>query len=264
MIKISPKKQKNTQGINMNFLPQDYQAPKSSNNYAKLVEGENRFRILTAPIFGWEDWINNKPIRFNMQNKPVKSNDPKKPLRHFWTMIVWNYDNEQIQILHITQATIRNNIQSLCKDEDWGAPYGYDIKIMKMGEGTDTAYVVNPVPHKPIDPSVIQAFRDKPCYLEAMYTNEDPFAPHEKFTKGAFDIQDAQQEIPNEIKLLQDVIDECSPEFKQKVKTLMDNSGKKSLSELDEKLIKKIKNSAYTDRDAYAEILKQNLSEIPF
>lgn len=65
------------------FLPIGYEAPKSSNFYMKLQDGENKIRILTQPILGWEDWIENKPFRYRMENKPKKSFDPKKPLRHF-------------------------------------------------------------------------------------------------------------------------------------------------------------------------------------
>src|SRR5215510_11210672 len=94
------------------FLPQDYQAPKTSNFYMKLQEGENKFRILTQPILGWEDWLDKKPVRYTFDNKPTKSFDPKKPVKHFWSMVVWNYNEEQIQILHITQATIRSSIEA--------------------------------------------------------------------------------------------------------------------------------------------------------
>ena len=88
----------------MSFLPQDYTSPKSFNNYMKLQEGENKIRILSRPIIGWEDWLNNKPIRFRMSEKPAKPVDAKKPIKHFWAFVVWNYAEEQIQILHLTQA----------------------------------------------------------------------------------------------------------------------------------------------------------------
>ena len=88
----------------MNFLPDDYKSPKSSNHYMKLQDGENKIRILTQPILGWEDWHDKKPVRYKMNEKPAKSYDPKKAIRHFWSFIVCNYNEEQIQILHLTQA----------------------------------------------------------------------------------------------------------------------------------------------------------------
>ena len=167
----------------MNFLPEDYQAPKTSNYYLKLLEGENRVRILSQPVLGWEDWHDKKPVRYAFNDKPMKSFDPKKPAKHFWAFIVFNYNEEQIQIMHVTQATIRKSIEALCRDKDWGAPYFYDIKIMKTGEGVDTEYAVNPVPHKPIDPYLVQCFNDRRCNLEAIFANADPFSTEwEQFT----------------------------------------------------------------------------------
>jgi len=168
----------------MSFLPTDYEAPKASNNYFKLQEGENRIRILSKPILGWEDWtLEKKPIRFKMSEKPSKSIDPKKPLRHFWSFIVFNAIEGKIQIMNVTQATIRKAIEALSKDGDWGVPYHYDIKIVKSGEGVDTEYHINPVPHKPISQDVIDLFNETPCNLESLFTSEDPFS-REQCEKG--------------------------------------------------------------------------------
>lgn len=169
------------------FLPTDYQTPKNSNFYMKFQEGENRFRILSQPIIGWEDWQNNKPVRFQLDQKPARSFDEKKPVKHFWSMIVWNYLLEEIQVLHITQATIRKSLESLCKDPDWGAPYFYDLKVTKTGEGIDTEYALTPLPHKPLHPSVQDAFNEKRCNLDALFTSEDPFSKENRsFTPGIF------------------------------------------------------------------------------
>lgn len=160
----------------MNFLPQDYEAPRSSNYYMKLVDGENRFRILSQPVLGWEDWIDKKPVRYRMEDKPAKPHDPAKPIKHFWSFIVFNYAAEEIQILHLTQATIRHAIEDLCKDKDWGHPSGYDIKIVKKGQMVDTSYTINPVPHKPLDDYIVKCFEERRCNLEALYDSADPFA----------------------------------------------------------------------------------------
>lgn len=175
----------------MSFLPENYKAPKSSNNYMKIIEGENKIRILSQPILGWEDWLDKKPIRYRMEEKPAKSIDPKKPIKHFWAMIVWNYAEEQIQILQISQATIRSSLENLCKDTEWGLPYFYDLKIFKKGEGKDTEYVVNPVPPKQLNPEVIAYFNEKRCNLDALFSGEDPFSQeHKTFTYGVFNQND--------------------------------------------------------------------------
>jgi len=252
----------------MSFLPEDYKAPKSSNNYAKILEGHNKFRILSAPILGWEDWKDNKPVRWTFDNKPTKPFDPKKPIRHFWSMIAWNYDVEQIQVLHITQATIRSNIEALCADADWGSPYTYDIKIIKTGEGTNTEYMVNPLPHKSLDPAIIKAFNDKPCNLNAIFNNDDPFAEHASYTKGMFN-----ESSPMVIKSnttgdldIENVIAECSPEFQTKVAAHLKNAKAKKVINLPLEQFKNIKSQAFADRDRYADLLRNKPPEpeLPF
>lgn len=169
------------------FLPDDYKAPNSSENYMKLLPGENKMRILSAPILGWEDWTKDKkPIRFKMADKPDIPIDATKPIKHFWAFLVWNYKDEMIQIFQITQAKIRKPLEALCKDEDWGAPYFYDIKIFKTGEGKETDYSVNPVPHKDTHPFIIAEYEKKPCLLEALFIGADPFACKDRCTPGVF------------------------------------------------------------------------------
>lgn|GEM_PF-775032 len=167
--------------ITMNFLPQDYKAPKTGGHYMKFQDGENKFRIMSAPILGWEDWIDNRPVRYKLEDKPTKSHDASKPIKHFWSFIVFNYASEQIEILHITQASIRSSLEALSRDADWGAPYTYDIKVTKKGQGKDTEYTVNPCPHRPVDQYIVTCFSERKCYLEALFDNADPFAlgwPH--------------------------------------------------------------------------------------
>lgn len=164
----------------MSFLPQDYETPKQNNHYMKLEEGENKIRILSRPILGWEDWKDTKPIRFKYKDRPEKPINPEKPIRHFWSFIVYNYANQEIQILHVTQSSIKKAIEALCADSEWGSPHQYDLKITKSGEGMKTEYSINPSPHKPITDEMRKKFKERKCHLEALFTNEDPFASHWK------------------------------------------------------------------------------------
>jgi len=180
--------------FNTNFLPADYEAPKSIGNYLKLQDGETKIRILSLPIIGWEDWEDKKPVRFKMDAKPEFSNDPAKPMKHFWAMIVWNYTEQRIQILQITQASIIREIENLVKDSDWGNPCRYDIKIKKTGKEMLTKYTVTAVPHKAITKEIMQAFDDKPIYLEALFHNADPFQKTGIHTEGCFYTENALQD----------------------------------------------------------------------
>jgi hypothetical protein len=193
------------------FLPQDYEAPRGVSGYMKLEDGENRIRILSAPILGWEDWKDKKPLRYRFDDKPDKPIDSTKPLKHFWAFIVWNYKTQLIQVLEVTQASIRKRIEALCQDDDWGAPYSYDIKIVKSGESIDTEYAVNPTPHKQVDPAILIAFKEKPIFLDALFDNGDPFAEGQaQYTKGYF--QEAEAPKASFAKKSSSVVIEATPE----------------------------------------------------
>lgn len=157
------------------FLPENYETPSAGNFYMKLQTGENRIRTLTKPILGWIDWEDKKPIRTKV--KPIRSIDPTKPAKYFWAMVVWNYADKKVQILEITQSTIQSAIEALVKDEDWGSPFNYDLKITKTGKDMDTKYGTNPSPAKPVSSEITQALLDLgPINLPALFENGDPFA----------------------------------------------------------------------------------------
>jgi len=128
-------------------------------------------------------------VRFKYDKKPERANDPKKPVKHFWAMVAWNYKENAIQILQITQSSLRKRLADLNSDADWGVPYKYDIKIYKTGEKMDTEYSLNPCPSKELDRSIMDEFYQKPIRLEHLFTNEDPFSPsaHILPTKGFFE-----------------------------------------------------------------------------
>lgn len=250
----------------MRFLPDDYEAPiTGAGNFMRLQDGENRFRILSHPILGWEDWIDNKPIRFRMANKPKAPHDAKKPVRHFWAFIVWNYNESRIQVFHLTQATIRKSIEALCNDKDWGAPFDYDIKIVKTGQKTDTEYMVNPLPHKPITPEVIKAFNERPCNLEALFNNGDPFAygtehtplagkSDTNFSQPKVDTNFSQDRISKEeAESLLDLLLKCSPEYQNELPATLLKMGVNNFYEIPVKLFDKVSQAIVRKQKEYNE-----------
>lgn len=161
------------------FLPNDYEVPQKSGNYMKLKDGENRFRILTSPILGYEWWEQDgetrKPVRVRMDEKIVMTEESEKA-KHFWAMPVYNYNESAIQILEITQTTIQKAIKALAKDKDWGSPVNYDLVVTRSGKELNTEYTVNPKPAKELDKTVADKFKATNIRLEALYEGEDPFA----------------------------------------------------------------------------------------
>jgi|ERR1017187_2862228 hypothetical protein len=165
------------------FLPTNYEVPAGSGGYMKLQDGENRFRIMDRPIIGYEYWnTDKKPIRSKEQwaviPKDIQIGLDGKPglVKHFWAMVVWNYAEEEIQILELTQKQILSSIQTLAKDPDWGTPLGYDLKINKKGKGLDTEYSVVAIPHKIVSDEIQEAYLAKcPIRLNALYEGGNPF-----------------------------------------------------------------------------------------
>lgn len=162
-----------------NFLPDDYEVPQKGGNYMKFKDGENRFRILTSPILGYEWWEQDgetrRPVRVRMTDKIVMTEESEKA-KHFWAMPVYNYNENAIQILEITQATVQKAIKALAKDKDWGSPINYDLVVTRSGKELNTEYQVQPKPAKTLDKAIADKFAQTNIRLEALYEGEDPFA----------------------------------------------------------------------------------------
>ena len=167
------------------FLPKGYDDVKieKESDYMKMKDdGEYRIRFLSSPIVGIECWKNKKPLRFRSKDEvPNETWDintftgkPKSPVT-FWAAIVWNYGAKRMQILSITQSTIQGAIEELTKDEDWGSPLAYDLKITRTT--TDkTEYSVRPVVPSPLDPLIEAEYGMCKWKLEALFDGADPFA----------------------------------------------------------------------------------------
>lgn len=162
----------------MDFLPKDYQPPKATSRYTKFESWKTtKIRILSNAVVGWEYFTTeNKPVRQKekFQNMPDIKKDAKQ--KEFWALIVWNYESSQIEILELTQASIKSAIMNLYMDADYGDPKNYDIKIKREWEGLETEYSVIPWPVREVDADVITQFQKEDINVEAMLINEDPFA----------------------------------------------------------------------------------------
>ena len=167
-----------------NLLPDNYEVPQKTGNYMRWQDGENKFRFLSSAIIGWETWQDlpdgsRKPLRTPM-DKPfsvekVPSGDPMD-IKHFWAVIVWNYKEEKIQILEITQKGIQKSLRALERSKDWGSLLDYDILVTKEGQKLETEYHVNPVPPKPLSREIEKVYAESNIDLKALYTGTDPFS----------------------------------------------------------------------------------------
>lgn len=160
------------------FLPEDYEAPKTnSGGYMKLQDGDNKFRVLSEAVTGYELWtVENKPLRFSDYPKSMPANvRPDSKVKHFWAFVVWNYADEAVQILEITQATIRDQIHEYYKMAEYGEPTGYYLKITRKGESLDTSYSVQALPPKAMPSAAEDAYKAKTINLDALFDGGNPF-----------------------------------------------------------------------------------------
>lgn len=153
--------------------------PESAGPYLRFAKGVNRVRILSKPIAGIEEWHDKKVLRHDYRDKSDMWSDPnldKNTFKRFWCFIIWNHTHSAIQIMNVTQKTIRDGIKAIGIMPEWGKPYGYDLEINRSGEDKHTKYTVTAMPHTPVSQEIVDAFHAKPCRLEALFEGEDPFA----------------------------------------------------------------------------------------
>lgn len=167
----------------MTFLPETYkEVPQNPSGYMKFKQGANKFRILSSAIVGYEYWnTNNRPVRQKDKFTTVPSDiklDAKgmpTPFKHFWAFVVWNYAENLVQILEITQSSIQQSMKFKIDNRD-GEAKGNDWIITRSGEGLDTDYDVDVKEATPLAPEIEIAYKSKYINLEALYEGADPFA----------------------------------------------------------------------------------------
>lgn len=165
----------------MSFLPTSYNVPESASGYMKLKQGANRFRILSPAITGFEYWNkDNKPVRsktnWDLIPQDIKVGNDGMPtaIKHFWAFVVWNYNENLIQILEITQATIQRGLKIKIDNRE-GKATENDFIITRTGEGMDTEYDIDVAEASPLKHEIEIAYKAKKMDLEALFTGGDPF-----------------------------------------------------------------------------------------
>lgn len=168
------------------FLPVNYEVPTSS-RYMKFEDGANDFRVLGSAIVGYEYWKTNKdgsrkPVRVrpnvNIPISELEENPQTGELempRHFWAFPVWNYKDQRVQILHITQKSIQRSMLTYIKSPKWGDPKGYDYTVIRLNIGGKTSYDVKVSPPSPVPQDAVEEYDQTYINLEALYEGADPF-----------------------------------------------------------------------------------------
>lgn len=173
------------------FLPEGYKAPTGTSEFMKLVEGQNRFRILSKPVIGWEGWKDGKPFRREGIEKNVEKDEVdidqkygKPKINHFWAFTVFDYTDKKVKLYEVTQKSIMKAIQAITEDDDWGDPEGYDLGIEKTVKGDKTSYTVKPYPPKKISPEIKEALEESTVDPESLFKDSDDDEDLKNFGTG--------------------------------------------------------------------------------
>jgi hypothetical protein len=166
--------------------PDNYEVPKSETRYMNFkTPGKYTFRILQAPIFGWQGWKlidgKNTPFRFPMDQKPTDASSFKDgKLTHFWAMPVFNFNDGKVEVLELTQKSLQEAIETYARSE-WGSPLGYNLTVTREGTGRDdTKYSAINGPKSELTPEAAQAWADVQAAgfdITELYRGGEPFEP---------------------------------------------------------------------------------------
>ena len=165
----------------MNFLPANYEVPKTSGNYLKFEKGANKFRVVSSAIIGYVYWNNeNKPVRLEEKPESIPSDiryeNGKYSIKHFWAFTVIDRADGKVKICEITQSSIQQQVKAIVDNEDWGDPKSYDINVTRTGDSLETKYTVQPSPHKPLTDEEVELVKNTYVNLNALYVGLDPFS----------------------------------------------------------------------------------------
>jgi len=127
-----------------------------NSNYFRPVKGENRLRLVSAPIAMWTSF--DKSTGENVVRKfiteagakafnataPKESQAKKK-----YAMYVLDRASDEVLVAEFGMS-IMKAIKTLALDSEYGFDSlpNYDIKVTRSGEGLDTEYAVLPTPVK--------------------------------------------------------------------------------------------------------------------
>ena len=195
------------------FLPADYVAPKTANDYLKIGEGEtHRIRIMgthkdeASFIRGWEAWdVDNHPHREKyVQGQPaseaLKQIDRDGKAKHFWMFIVWHEEHQKPMVYEVTQVTVRDQILSYTSNSKWGAPSNYVLAISRTGTGMETVYrVIAEPPVSPPDKNITDAIKDSMIDLRVIFEEGNPFGALGFMPATAGNEQDNIERIKDDI-----------------------------------------------------------------
>ena len=162
-------------------------------NYLKLKALDNgpiKLRVMSEPVTGYECWTKeNKPMRRDslaalLEAKPnggwrVENGEEDRP-KFFVAFFIWNHNDKAVQVAMFPQKTVRQQLDALEENEDWGKLTGYDLTISRVKAGDKVTYTIQPSPAKPLPKDAVAAWAEvdgQAVGLAALFNDGNPFQP---------------------------------------------------------------------------------------
>lgn len=154
--------------------------PESSgtSKFLKLVDGDNRLRIVSPIVAGYEGWnrsggtakVYRQEQKFTQAEMLEYGFDDNKQTQ-FFGAVVWSYNQKSFVTATFKQSAIKTALYELDKDEDWGDLTTYDITVIKTGSDLNTKYSVMAKPKKAFDAADVSELYYR---LEELFEGGDP------------------------------------------------------------------------------------------
>lgn len=150
-----------------------------------LKDAPVKLRILSEPTVGYENWTaEGKPLRADSLAEllatgadwRVEKGAESKP-RFFAAFFVWNHAAKCVQVAQFTQKTIRQQLEALENNEDWGDLTSFDITLSRADAGDKVSYTVQPSPAKPLSKEAQAEWarvKEECVGLAALFTGGNP------------------------------------------------------------------------------------------
>lgn len=126
------------------FLPNNYEAPETGNEFYKLKKWKNKFRVVSECLVGYEHW-SEEEVNWEIKKKPNRTEKPtgEENEKHFRAFCVYDYEEERIKILVVTQKSIQENIANILQIEWKEDITKYDLYVNRTGDWLETKYTVS-------------------------------------------------------------------------------------------------------------------------
>ena len=162
-------------------FPKNHKPEKAGNRdtslFTKFAQGDNKVRVLSEATIGYVWWVDRKPNRCkDLDEIPDGvAKGGKDGWKEFYAFKVYNLTEQTVQLMEITQSTIKGALFDLNNSDEWGDIRSYNINIRRSGEGKETEYTVMPSPKSELTPAQLESVERVKLDWKKHFAGEPPF-----------------------------------------------------------------------------------------